>query len=147
MHIKFHSKMIKYKDDFCGMFSSYQIYKIYDFKLFKWVPNHCCKTDDDNVVRSNFYSCSWVSYNKGPLIPEATFLLVKNFTYFIGFVEALLDHYASKFISCSLHNLRSLPSLKLHLRTEFWSCAADRGPSFTISYWPFLLFSFHQTLN
>ena len=30
-------KMINYEDNFCGMFPSYQIYKIYNFKRFQTI--------------------------------------------------------------------------------------------------------------
>ena len=64
------------------------------------------------------------------LTPKARFFLVtgKKLTYITQKVEVLVKPFTSKFISCSLHLLRSLPSLQLHPRTEFWSCAADRGP-------------------
>ena len=58
------------------------------------------------------------------LTPKARFFLVnvKKLTYFSQNVEVLVKHFTSKFIFCSIH------PLQLHPKTEFRSCAADRGP-------------------
>ena len=60
------------------------------------------------------------------LTPKARFFLVNGKTHFFTQnLVILVKHFTSKFISCSLHPFQSLPSLQLHPRTGFWSCAAD----------------------